>query len=114
MYCLLDSFSATADIRNSIIAFDWKVPAAYWKARLPKDLFFELENVKDLDAPNWKSLCLGFYSLLEESSDVRNRERVLGVFKKVSRRFVDRDRAEAGNSTPGDLNQVQCTIGSAV
>jgi hypothetical protein len=47
VFLILDNLSRRADIRNALIAFNWKVPDMYWKARVPYDLVFELQDVRE-------------------------------------------------------------------
>lgn len=87
---ILDNLSRTADIRNAITAFHWQVPDVYWKARVPSDLVFELQEEKErLDEFDWKFLGLGLLELMEQPN-LRNRKRVLGLVDEIRRRFWER------------------------
>lgn len=89
LFLVLDNLSRRADIRNAIMAFNWKVPDVYWKARVPTDIIFELEGQHLSDDFDWKCFGMGIVGLLEQPN-LRNRQRVLRLVDEIRRRFWER------------------------
>lgn len=89
VFLVLDNLSRRADIRNAIMAFNWKFPDVYWKGRVPTDLIFELEGQQLRDDFGWKFFGPGIAELLEQPN-LRNRKRVLRLVDEIRRRFWER------------------------
>ena len=101
---VLDNLSHHTDIRNALIAFNWKVPDVYWKARVSNDLIFELQDEKErLEDLDWKFLSLGILELMEQPN-LRNRKRVLGLVDEIRRRFWERVAEPEKSIIQGRLN----------
>lgn len=78
------------DIRNALKAFGWIIPDAYWKARLPTKIVFELDKINDNTTVDWKSLCLKLEEMLRILPELRNRQRILRVLETTKKIFEER------------------------
>lgn len=90
VFMILDNLSCPTDIRNALIAFNWKIPEVYWKSRLPVNVIFELQDGQRPDSLDWKSLYLEFSDLVEKLPTVKNRKRVVELIDEIGRRFKRR------------------------
>lgn len=88
VFLILDNLSCHTDIRNALVAFNWKVPEVYWKSRMPTNLIFELQGEQRLEL-DWKFLCLGIRRLMEQPN-LQNRKRVIELIEEIRRRFWGR------------------------
>jgi hypothetical protein len=84
---ILDNLCELTDIRGALAVFRWHVPPLYWKTRVPMDLVFELDDVDDLDALDWKSF---YWGILQDIPSFRNRQRIADLLEEVRTRFVER------------------------
>lgn len=76
------------EISSLLIAFRWRLPDGYWRARFGKELagvVFEFEHlVHNID---WRYLYYGTLKLMEMSHGLRNRKRILENLKLMRRVF---------------------------
>ncbi|KAJ5595355.1 uncharacterized protein N7459_001563 [Penicillium hispanicum] len=83
------------NMRNTLLAFHWKLPDLFWRARLDEDLFSELGMLDDATAPlNLQSLRLDLMSLVLDptwynSSGLANRKRVLGIMVGIKKAYLE-------------------------
>lgn len=70
--CLIvETLEDRRDIANLLIAFQWQLPDRYWRARFPKGIVFEFEDLicREID---WQYRYLGVLRLLKTSHGLRN------------------------------------------
>lgn len=81
------------NIKNMLLAFQWKLPDFFWRVRLNEDLFIELGELTEAKSPvDWQVLRLGLMSLVSDrkwyfSSGLGNRERVLGIMADIVKAY---------------------------
>ncbi|KAK2761588.1 hypothetical protein FQN54_001416 [Arachnomyces sp. PD_36] len=92
------------DIPSLLRALGWVLPDVYWERRLPKNLIFELEDLKkDESEFDWQFLCLGVEKLLRTSPELLNRQRLFPILAKMSELFhVEAARKENHDVVVGD------------
>lgn len=93
------------DIPRILRAFGWVLSDWYWSQRFPKDLIFEVEDLKKTDkvAFDWPFLCLGVEKLLWRSPGLLNRQRLLPVLRKTKKLFLEKVAKQHGTAgTPQD------------
>lgn len=79
------------DIKNVLRAFSWRVPDAFWKARFPRKVFFEIENVLEEGVDvDWMTLYLGACELLGNLPEFRNRQRIIRILEGTRDLFLAR------------------------
>lgn len=71
-------------------AFGWVLSDSYWSGPFPKDLVFEVDDLmKDKAVIDWQFLTLGVKKLLQRSSELWNRRRLLPVLRKARDLFFE-------------------------
>lgn len=82
------------NMRNTLLAFHWKLPDWFWRVRLDEVLLLELSMVKDATALlNSQSHKLDLMSLAlnptwYNSSGLANRKRVLGIMVGIKKAYL--------------------------
>ena len=82
------------DTRNMLLVFEWKLPDWFWRGRLNKHFFVELDRIMKASSPvNWQ-LRLDLMSLVFDptwfpSSGLANRERVLGIMLALEKAYLE-------------------------
>lgn len=101
VFQILDYLPAT-DIESFLAATGWHMPDAYWRARFPRKLIFEVEEEglfeigeekeKEEKKVNWQVLCLEIEKLLEDKGlrGLQNRQRIFGILEETKGLFLSR------------------------
>ncbi|KAI9924212.1 hypothetical protein MW887_007162 [Aspergillus wentii] len=79
---IVDLLHRVLDMRHLLLAFDWRLPDAYWRSRLPKHVVFEYEDLQHAHL-DWEYLCLGVLDMMKTSHALRHRERTLSNLKAI-------------------------------
>lgn len=86
MYNILDYIHST-DTLVALKVLNWQGPDSYWQNRIPRDIFFELdEELSQLSSTavvDWPFFCLKAEKLLETSRSLRNRQRIFRIVESV-------------------------------
>ncbi|KAL2006804.1 hypothetical protein VTN00DRAFT_9472 [Thermoascus crustaceus] len=69
------------DASNLQKAMGWQAPDWYWRARLLRDIMFEIDGWTPLPDVDWKFLCLSAEQMMETSTWLLNRRRILRILK---------------------------------
>ncbi|KAJ5212361.1 uncharacterized protein N7498_004007, partial [Penicillium cinerascens] len=82
--------------KNMLLAFQWKLPDFFWRARLNEFLFVELDELKKAKFPvDWQVLRLGLMRLVSDrkwylASGLGDRERVLGIMVDIKKAYLEK------------------------
>lgn len=84
------------DLRNMLIAFQWKLPDSYWQSRSKKDLIFEFDDLiqSNNSMVDWQFLCLGTEELFlrdgwYDNGGLKNRGRTFKLLRGLKRVFIE-------------------------
>lgn len=91
-YIILDLLDYN-DIFNMQQALEWPVGDSYWRSRVPKILFFELEDVEE-EGLDWEYLCPRLEQLLASFDPLKNRQRIMRVLQGTKNIFLRNLREE--------------------
>jgi hypothetical protein len=83
---ILDELSEPIDAGNTVVAFHWQLPDAYWRTRFPLDMIFELDEISS-DDMDWQYLFIEFGHLARSSRALFNRQRIFTVLRGTRDRF---------------------------
>ncbi|PTU23962.1 hypothetical protein P175DRAFT_014360 [Aspergillus ochraceoroseus IBT 24754] len=84
---VVDHLHEPRDILALGLAFRWRLPETYWRARFPKHLVFEYAALHAVEL-DWEYLCLGAEKLIA-TQKLWRREWVLGCLEEVRLAFEE-------------------------
>ncbi|KAL2004700.1 hypothetical protein VTN00DRAFT_3228 [Thermoascus crustaceus] len=89
-YLILDNLDY-ADAQNAFRAFGWRVLKGCFQRRFPRDLVFEIEQLKTpVPEMDWEFFCLEVERLMESSEVLLNRQRIFRIVRGAEEMFADR------------------------
>ena len=89
LQCLVvDALESWKYISSMLIAFRWRLPDGYWRARFPKDVVFEHEHLIH-QVVDWQYLYLGTLRLFERSHGLRHRQLIMENLDALCHAFWD-------------------------
>lgn len=86
-------FLGPDDVRKALASGEWGLPDVYWRIRF-RETFLELDEWV-FEGLDWQKLWLSLEPLKEASEAVGNRRRLLRIFHKLSRKFIEANREAA-------------------
>jgi hypothetical protein len=93
-YNILDHIQSTDDL-VALKVLGWQTPDSYWLSRIPRDLFFELDEelplLESTAVVDWPFFCLKAERLMETSHSLRNRRRIFRIVGSLKSLFQNED-----------------------
>lgn len=94
MYNILDHIQSTDDL-VALKVLGWQALDSYWLSRIPRDIFFELDEelplLKSTVVVDWPFFSLKAERLMETSHSLRNRQRIFKIVESVEALFRKED-----------------------
>lgn len=89
---ILDGLPGVQDLYYATLAFRWRLPALYWKARFPCQLIVELDGL-ELDDQEWQYVYGEYVRLAccnrKPPPALLNRQRIFRILERAKDNFVE-------------------------